>query len=332
MVARLVSGWLLLCYFLSFSASATPFEDSTASTRQLLDRMATAAARVNYKGVMIYGSGTRWNTLSIQHSVVNGIEYERLVHLTGAPRDFIRRDQVIYSQHPVEQMSQPVRGLGNPLTLSLALGERQLADFYTFTAMNYDRIAGHIAQRIDVLPKQLDRYGYRLWLDNETGLLLRSDLISDRGEVLERFQFAEVLIGIDLPMENFVPHAKARQIGIHQPFAHQIETSDSLASSNQQWMPAWLPPGFEFAGGHPIVGPLAEQPVMMTFTDGLASLTLFVEHSDKAYTIEVARQKGPTAALVRSIDYANAKAQITLVGELPVRTMERIARSITPVQ
>lgn len=332
MVARLISNWLLVLCFFSFPAVADTTDDSADATRRLLDRMSTALNRLNYQGVMIYGSGTRWNTLSIQHSVIDDIEYERLVHLTGAPREFIRRHHAIYCQHPGQHMLNLERGLGNPLVQSMALGERQLADFYTFTAINFERIAGRTAQRIDVLPRQLDRYGYRLWIDQETGLLLRSDLISDRGEVLERFQFAEVSIGIDIPVETYIPDAKAHQVGVHQPNQHRMKTAEALTVGNRHWMPNWLPPGFEFAGGHPIVGPLSEQPIMMTFTDGLASITLFVERADQGSVIEVARQKGPTAAVVKSIEYIGSTAQVTLVGELPIRIMERIAQSIVPTQ
>ena len=110
-----------------------------------------------------------------------------------------------------------------------------------------------------------------------------------------------------------------------------IKSTKLVATSNYRWMPKWLPSGFEFAGGHPVVGELGEQPVMMTFTDGLAALTIFVERINHFKTINMSRQKGATSAVVRSLAQLNTSAQITVVGELPLQTLERIAGSIGPV-
>ena len=40
------------------------------------------------------------------------------------------------------------------------------------------------------------RYGYRLWADSASGLLLRAEVLGEHGDVLETSAFSEVAIGI----------------------------------------------------------------------------------------------------------------------------------------
>ncbi len=45
-------------------------------------------------------------------------------------------------------------------------------------------------------PRDAYRYGYRLWADKASGLLLRADVLGERGEVLETSAFSDVPIGV----------------------------------------------------------------------------------------------------------------------------------------
>ena len=45
-------------------------------------------------------------------------------------------------------------------------------------------------------PRDAYRYGYRLWSDKASGLLLRADVLGERGEVLETSAFSDCRIGV----------------------------------------------------------------------------------------------------------------------------------------
>ena len=69
-------------------------------------------------------------------------------------------------------------------------------------------MADHEANVLAVKPRDEHRYGYRLWADRASGLLLRVDVIGERGEVLETAAFSDVSIGVRAQPESVVQAMK----------------------------------------------------------------------------------------------------------------------------
>jgi len=219
---------------------------------------------------------------------------------------------------------------------------------YHFTLGNVERIAGRFAQRLQVTPVDADRYGYQLWLDQVTGLLLRSDLLNHQQQVLERFQFAQIEIGPDIPATAFEPDDQGHKLTLYpvSPDHEQISTADI------GWLPGWVPSGFHITAviqaGSPQPQVAAEQkddsgamsklPVRLMYSDGLAAFTLFIDPVSQEHLPEMTSRWGATAAVVRYREHSSAEAdgdnqsrlRVTVVGELPADTMIRIATSVVP--
>ncbi len=345
------AGRLLLT--LSFSLLALNFSLFTAgvqaeeSARGWLERMIQAFQQQNYRGVLIYGNGQEWQTLAITHGVIDGMEQEKLQHLTGLPREMVRHGHDITCIHPGDHSPRLNSELSNPLhgfSRVMEVDDGQ----YHFTLGNVERIAGRFAQRLQVTPVDADRYGYQLWLDQVSGLLLRSDLLNHQQQVLERFQFAQIDIGLDLPTSAFEPDDQGHKLTLYSvsPDHEQINTADI------GWLPGWVPVGFHItaviqAGTSPAMkaeqngGPvtaMSKLPVRLMYSDGLAAFTLFIDPVSQDHLPEMTSRWGATAAVVRYREHSSgdtdgdnqSRLRVTVVGELPADTMIRIATSVVP--
>lgn len=345
------AGRLLLA--LSFSLLALNFSLLTMSAqaeegaRGWLERMTQAFQQQNYRGVLMYGDGQQWQTLAITHAVIDGVEQEKLQHLTGLPRKMVRHGHDIVCIHPGDHSPRLNSELSNPLH-----GFSRVMDVdgqYHFTLGGVERIAGRFAQRLQVTPVDADRYGYQLWLDQVTGLLLRSDLLNHQQQVLERFQFAQIEIGADIPASAFEPDDQGHKLTLYpvSPDHEQISTAGI------GWLPGWVPSGFHITAviqaGSPQPQMAAEQnnesvkamsklPVRLMYSDGLAAFTLFIDPVSQEHLPEMTSRWGATAAVVRYRDHSASaddgdspgRLRVTVVGELPADTMIRIATSVIP--
>ncbi|MAY15500.1 MucB/RseB C-terminal domain-containing protein [Thalassolituus alkanivorans] len=337
-------GRLLLTLSFSLLVLSTQAEEGA---RGWLERMTQAFQQQNYRGVLIYGDGQEWQTLAITHAVIDGVEQEKLQHLTGLPREMVRHGHDIVCIHPGDHSPRLNSELSNPLH-----GFSRVMDIddgqYHFTLGNVERIAGRFAQRLQVTPVDADRYGYQLWLDQVTGLLLRSDLLNHQQQVLERFQFAQIEIGPDIPATAFEPDDQGHKLTLYpvSPDHEQISTADI------GWLPGWVPSGFHITAviqaGSPQPQVAAEQkddsgamsklPVRLMYSDGLAAFTLFIDPVSQEHLPEMTSRWGATAAVVRYREHSSAEAdgdnqsrlRVTVVGELPADTMIRIATSVVP--
>ena len=96
-------------------------------------------------------------------------------------------------------------------------------------------------------------------------------------------------------------------------------------------MAGWLPPGFRFAAADIRRVPSSLRAVnTLMYTDGLAAFSLFIEGMPESGAAEMVSRNGATVAVTHLISGAeNEPHLVTLVGEIPVPTAQRIARSVT---
>ena len=323
---------ILCASVLLITAQAQASQTATQSldARGWLDRMSHAFKEQNYRGVLIYGDNQHWETLQITHGVMNGVEYERLLHLTGEPREVIRKGHDITCIHPGEHVVR-LSSHQNPLSKEFVHQSGEIDSYYQLGVEPGERIAGRETQRVLVAPQDNYRYGYRLWLDQTSGLLLRSDLVDQQGKVLERFQFAEVEIGEAIPAKDFDPQSSGHRVAAHL-MGHEVEES---SAQTRDWQLGWVPRGFMEAASQvqrtETSGKTKGALATLMYTDGLAAITLFVDKADGQQDMPgMSQQWGVTAAVVRYLTTDSGRYRVTVVGEVPLMTVEKIAASVMP--
>jgi len=326
---------LLLIAASTFGAQVAlvPTEKAPAAAvdpRQWLADMSEAFNTLSYDGVFSYFSGSDLASLRIVHMMVDGEQRERLIHQNGAPREIVRRgEEVVCILMPGDDLlTLESNLLAGPFARAFVRRYDEISEFYSLTFYGEDRIAGRSAVRLAVTPLDQDRFGYRLWLDRETRLLLKSELIDGEGQPLEIFQFSSLIIGdavdaasLEPVGERETPHITNMSLD-SQPAIPVAETV--------RWNAGWLPVGFTLAGSN-VRKTMSDEKSINTlmFSDGLAAFSVFIEDMPPAGAASVVTRSGATVAVTHLTPGPGDKQHlVTLVGELPTATALRIASSI----
>ena len=157
-------------------------EDESVTAARWLQQMETSFRDLNYDGIFSFLAGSELATLRVVHMVIDGRQRERLVHLNGAPREILRDgEDVSCIVMPGDDLLKMASSMpSGPFARGFVRRFDQLSDSYGLNLAGKGRVAGRPALRLSVMPKDDNRFGYRLWLDEATKLLLRSELV-DQG-------------------------------------------------------------------------------------------------------------------------------------------------------
>jgi sigma-E factor negative regulatory protein RseB len=300
----------------------------TGEPRGWLTDMNQAFNELSYDGVFSYYGGSEYTTLRIVHMVIDGQQRERLIHLDGAPREIVRSgEDVVCILLPGDDLLELDMPAG-PFARAFVRRYDNISEYYSLTFSGEGRVADRGAVRLAVTPLDEDRYGYRLWLDKETRLLLKSELIDSDGQPLEVFQFSTVAIGDAVDQTSLEPAGdKASQV-LHQL---SLDTEPSIpVTGHIRWSADWLPVGFSMAGSTVRTTMTAKKSInTMMFSDGLAEFSVFIEDMPPAGAASMVSRNGATVAVTHLTRGPQGEPHlVTLVGELPTAAAQRIIRSI----
>lgn len=290
-------------------AIATP----AVTPQQALLLMGETGRSLAYEGVFTYEHGGLLRTVQVQHAVVAGQSRERLVFLNGPHREIIYRDGSSCAQN------SPLRDLDIREATDIEVIERH----YQLLLKGIDRVAGREVQLLYLEPRDDFRYGHVFGLDRETGMLLQSMLVGEEGRVLERFQFSVIEMGVELDESIFeTPRGKQTTVIEH----HCDAQSASIDTAS--WQTGWLPAGFQLSAVHRDAKLGRDR---MTFTDGLAVFSVFIDTERGTELPELQAQRGATVAFLAKRSIEGADYAIAVVGEVPPQTAQRVALSLSPL-
>lgn len=292
--------------------------DTSRSAAALLDAMAAAMRGLDYQGSFIYEHEGRIDALRVFHAG-GAKERERLVGLTGPRSEIVRDGNSVTS---IRDGAAPTVFTSSASSLPLptfAGGDpNALAAHYTLRLAGEDRVAGYRTQRIEVTPRDAYRYGYRLWLERDSHMLLRSIVLDKDGASLEHFMFVALEIGSQPKPGDLLPSSTGKA---HAP-------ADEIALDGAaHWRIARLPPGFELISRRRALR-APEGAEHLTWSDGLANASLYIEP-------RVSTASAPVAALSRgalniySSDVGSWR--VTALGNVPAATLELLVESLNPV-
>ncbi|HSS66086.1 MAG TPA: sigma-E factor regulatory protein RseB domain-containing protein, partial [Gammaproteobacteria bacterium] len=170
-----------------------------------LEKMARAAQSLNYDGTFVYRNGDRMESMRIIHLATPAGERERMFSLTGAAREVLRDSEKVTCILPDNQSVVVKKSRPRSVTLRVFDPREGFARHYDLSSQPGERVAGRKTALIKVTPKDEYRYGYRLWLDRVTGLLLKSELVGDSGRALEQIVYTDIKLPATIPEELLEP-------------------------------------------------------------------------------------------------------------------------------
>ena len=303
-------------------------DSAATSAATLLLQMNKAFANQDYDGTFTYFSGDEITSLRVVHKVVDGEQQERLVHLNGAPREILRHgDRVKCIVEPGDDIAVLEQSVpAGPFARAFVRDFDRLSGHYSVEQMGEGRIANRPAVRIAITPKDELRYGYRVWLDADTSLLLKSEMIDNQGERLEIFQFSELRVGSEVPTSALQSDEHSGSMISHLTLRSETEAVSEPVELD--WRVSWMPPGFMMAANDIRTRPTNETVGSAMYTDGLVSFTVFVEAMPEGGAASMVSQMGPTVAITRGLMASEQNFLVTLVGEIPIATGQRIIESV----
>ncbi|MEN8166443.1 MAG: MucB/RseB C-terminal domain-containing protein [Pseudomonadota bacterium] len=308
------SSLILLTLLTTFTVTA----DDEQTAKQWLERMIQAVNNLDYQGTFIYLHDNQLETMKIVHAVGNGQLQERLTSLNGAPREVIRDQHSVTCVMPESQeVSVDKRPLSKKFLALLPEDLRQLDAHYAFRWLGKGRVAGRHARVVAIIPKDGYRYGYRFFLDEETGLPLKSDLMNELGKAVEQTMFTHLEVGV-----AEIDPAQASLSGPQQRIeltAHADGLSHSLAPDEGGWEFRHLPDGFSLTTRNRLPNADGNQAIeQYVLSDGLASLSVFVESAGQGEAfLQGVSRLGAINAWGGKLD----GYQVTVVGEVPAVTL-----------
>ena len=247
---------------------------------------------------------------------------ERLVALNGAPREVLRDNQSVRcifsdSQSIVVDTRIAERLFPMIPSASASFPEGR----YQATLDGTDRIAELDVQIISILPRDDFRYGYRLWLENNTGMLMKSTLLDNRGEPLEQLMFTDIRIGGSISNRDLAPDLPGD--GYVQVEIPKSAKAAGVAPEIIHWRVAHVPDGFVLSSHRHVNA--RESLEHMIFSDGLASVSVYVEPAGEG-------EPGLSGhSRMGSVNMFGRRLQgfsITAVGEVPPATVRMMASSV----
>lgn len=291
--------------------------------KQWLERMVKAVNDLNYQGTFIFLHDNQLEAMRIVHAVKNGKPRERLISLNGAPREVIRDQTSVTCVMPESQkVSVDKRPLSKKFLALLPEDLQQLEAHYNFRRLGKGRVAGRDARVVAIIPKDGLRYGYRFFLDEQSGLPLKSDLMNEQGQAVEQTMFTHLDVGVANMDDEYEELSGTRHVELQQ---HTAGVKTAQDPEEGIWGFQNLPDGFSLNMLNHLPNPTGDDMIeQYVLTDGLASLSVFVESGNHGEALNGVSRLGAINAWGGKLD----GYQVTVVGEVPEVTLLGIVNAM----
>ena len=286
-------------------------------------RIHEASRRGAYIGTFVVSSGANMSSARIWHVCDGDLQMERVESLSGAPRSTFRRnDQVItFLPDSKTALAEKRDSLGLFPDL-LKAADSSISQFYAARQTGGDRVAGFEADVVVLQPKDNLRFGYRVWSEKKSGLVVKLQTLDVDGHVLEQAAFSE--LQLDAP----VSMGKLTQM-MENTEGYRVERPElaKTSAAAEGWMMKSSVPGFVPMSCYrrPAAGSDSTNPqgtIQWIFSDGLASVSLFLEVFDRRRHLhEGSIALGATNTLTRRVSDKTGDWWLTAVGEVPRTTL-----------
>lgn len=331
-VVRVFAGVVLGVSALMSGVAGIAGEANTADPATVnawLLRMHEASRQRAYTGTFVVSAGAKTASAKIWHICDGNQQMERVEPLSGPPRSTFRRNDQVITFFPESRVAiaenRDSLGLFPGLLKS---SDANLGEFYQLKVIGGERVVGVETDVVQLTPKDHARYGYRVWSEKRTGLVVQLQTLDSGGQVIEQAAFSE--LQLDAP----VSMAKLNQMmGATEGYRVERPSVQKTTPESQGWGMRRQVPGFRSVGCYlrtvVAAGAGAEpapKALQWMFSDGLATVSLFVEPFDSRRHVREGASDfgGATHTLTRHLD----GWWVTAVGEVPTATLNMFSQAL----
>lgn len=314
--------------------TASSSDAAQSSPAELIMAMTRAMRALNYEGYFVHVQGTALTSLHVLHaSEESSGEFEWLSELGGERRETFRNNSLVVCARPDTQELQVKQAMPRhslPRVHNLARDHR-----YTFSFGQPDRVAGRLAHVVNVVPRDVYRYGHRFWVDSETDMLLRSMLLDGPENPVEQIIFTDISFPDSVDLSRFDVNKRFSQQSVPQWPDSEGSTSVAATATAEPLQSevvdfSSLPEGYRKVSE--TVTQSSDENVSaptrhVMLTDGMASVSVYVEFMDAS------SQPSDMLGLSRmgamnAFGVSTSSALVTAVGDVPSATVQAIANAV----
>ena len=304
-------------YALTLALVSGAVQAQAPETLAWLRKIQDAAQKLSYTGTFVYQNAGRSETSRITRFVEASGDIEKLEVMDGVPREIVRTKDTVRCYLPGARLVKVDRRTERGFPALLPERISAVAKNYDISLGETRRIAGYDCQAVVLTPKDNLRYGYRLYADNASGMLLRAVTFDSSGEQIEQFMFTQLAIG-GVTRDMVKPRHASRN--------WRIEDAEASPARAAGWGLSSELPGF-----HKVVElkrrlsdsrPAAQ----MVYSDGLAAVSVFIEALEGRP--EPVRPGLASMGAIHMYTREVANHVVTVVGEAPAASVQRIADAV----
>lgn len=311
-------------FLLSLSTPVAAYATGQTAN-EILTNLAIAAGVTDYKGTFLYSSGKNTETMQIYHSAMDGEIVEKLIALNGDSSELIRTDQGVWCYFHRDKVGYFKFG-DSRIFRTPGLHADSLHDldaYYKASTIGEERIAGRLSKRIALQANDQYRYGFELWVDRESGLLLRSDLFDENLKMLDRYMFVDISIDEMITENDLKPKFSGSDYVWNFDKMVKMKTLDG----DSHWNVGWVPDGFT-KKKHVLSQEGTNPKEHFVYSDNLAKISIFVQpllDASPEIKFEGSSQMGAINAWGKVLN----NNQVTVIGSVPADTVRLIGESIS---
>lgn len=297
-----------------------PVHTADEDVVQWLMRLQDNTQQRAYIGTFVVNAGSLMSTSRIWHVFDGQQQIERVDTLSGARRSTFRyNDEVVTFLPDSRTVIQETRESAGVFPHLLQRPDAALSHFYRLKDAGHARVAGLQADVVLLTPVDTLRFGYRIWTDHQTGLVVKLQTLDPANKVLEQAAFSELQLNAPLNVGNLKRLMDNTQ-------GYQVHRPKLLRTTVAQegWKLDVPIPGFVPVRCYKPTdtdADAAHQSLQCIYSDGLASVSLFIEPYDPKRHQHVpaheALSMGATHMRVRQL----GDWWLTAVGEVPAVTL-----------
>lgn len=334
-MTRYIAGLLLMALSATamaqttITAAAPAAVDRPVAERSVgdwLQRMHDASRQRAYVGTFVVAGGGRLSSARIWHVCDGTQQMERVESLTGAPRSTFRHNDKVLTFLPESRvvLAEKRESLGLFPQL-LQANSAAIAQYYRVHEFGRDRVAGFEADVLELQPVDSLRFGYRVWIEKDTGLMVKLQTLNARGQVLEQAAFSDLQFDVPVSMDKL-----AQMMSHTEGYKLEKPQMRKTTAEAEGWFLKQVVPGFQPMSCYQrsVKGSAQSQhehTLQWIFSDGLASVSLFIEPF-------VARRHGQPASQALGATHTLTRRfgdwWLTAVGEVPTETLAAFAQGL----
>lgn len=310
--------------------AATAVESATSTETRILNdwlmRTHEASKRLAYTGTFVVSSGGAMSSSKIWHVCEGNRQMERVETLSGAPRSTFRLNDQVVTFLPEQKLVR------SETTESLAIfpeilqsADNRVADFYKVRKEGVERVAGLDADVVVLVPKDTLRFGYRVWTEQKRGLVVKLQTLDGSGKVLEQAAFTEIQLDAPVKMDKLV-----QLMGKVDGYRVEKSPLTKTTAIAEGWAMKAPVAGFNSVNCYKrpasaVAGGARGEAVQWIFSDGLASVSVFLESFDRQrHSKESSLSMGATQTLSMQM----GEFWLTVMGEVPMSTLRAFASNL----